>query len=63
VDIDTVRLTSTTESTDRLLAVAGLKWNFRSTWLLSANVLRPLTTAGLNTDWTPTVTLEHSFGR
>lgn len=63
VDIDTVRLTSTSDSTQRLLAVAGVKWNFRSTWLLSANVLRPLTTAGLNTDWTPTVTIERSFGR
>jgi hypothetical protein len=63
VGIDTVRLTTTTEPTARLVAAAGVKWNFTSTWLLSANVFRPLTEAGLTTRWTPTVTLDHSFGR
>jgi Putative MetA-pathway of phenol degradation len=63
VGIDTVRLTTTNESTARLFAAAGIKWNFRSTWLLSANVFHPLTEAGLTTKWTPTVTLDHSFGR
>jgi hypothetical protein len=63
VGIDTVRLTTTNEPTARLVAAAGVKWNFRSTWLLSANVFRPLTDAGLTTRWTPTVTLDHSFGR
>jgi hypothetical protein len=63
IDVDTIRLTSTNEPTDRLVAVAGLKWNFRSTWLLTANVVRPLTDAGLNASWTPTVTFDYSFGR
>jgi hypothetical protein len=63
VGIDTVRLTTTNEPTARLVAAAGVKWNFRSTWLLSANVFRPLTEAGLTTRWTPTITVDHSFGR
>ena len=62
-NIDTVRLTSTSQPISRVVAVAGMKWNFRSTWLLSANVLRPLTNSGLNASWTPTVTLDHSFGQ
>ena len=62
VNVETVRLTSTNETISRIVAVAGLKWNFRSTWLLSANVVRPLSDAGLNAPWTPTITLDHSFG-
>ena len=62
-NIDTVRLSSTNQPISRVVAVAGMKWNFRSTWLLSANVLRPLTDSGLNAAWTPTITLDHSFGQ
>lgn len=63
VNVDTVRLTSTNQAISRVVAVAGFRWNFRSTWLLSANVVRPLTDAGLNAPWSPTVTLDHSFGQ
>jgi Putative MetA-pathway of phenol degradation len=63
IDVDTVRLTSTNEPTGRLVAVAGFKWNFRSTWLITAHVVRPLTDAGLNAKWTPTVTFDYSFGQ
>jgi hypothetical protein len=63
IGVDTVRLTTTNEATARLVAAAGVKWNFRSTWLLSASVFRPLTEAGLTTRWTPTITVDHSFGR
>jgi hypothetical protein len=63
IGVDTVRLTATNEATERLVAAAGVKWNFRSTWLLSANVFRPLTEAGLTTRWTPTITVDHTFGR
>jgi hypothetical protein len=62
-NVDTIRLTSTSEQSARLVAVAGLKWNFRSTWLLTANVVRPMTDAGLNAPWTPTLTFEYSFAR
>jgi hypothetical protein len=33
-----------------------------STWLFTANVLRPLTDVGLNATWIPTVTFDYSFG-
>jgi len=63
INIDTVRLTSTNQPIMRAVAVAGVRWNFRSTWLFSANVVRPLTEAGLNAQWRPTITVDHSFGQ
>jgi Putative MetA-pathway of phenol degradation len=61
--VDTVRLGSTALGAERVIAIAGFKWNPAGTWLLSANVVRPLTTTGLNAAWTPSVTLDYSFGR
>jgi hypothetical protein len=61
--VDTIRLTSVDETTDRILAVAGIKWNLADTWLVSANVRRPLTTVGLNAGWVPTITFDYSFGQ
>jgi hypothetical protein len=61
--IETIRLTGVPQSLTRLVAVAGVKWNLGRTWLLSANVMRPLTSAGLNASWVPTMTLDYSFGR
>jgi hypothetical protein len=63
VGVETIRLTGVEETTDRLLAVAGVKWNIVDTWLVTANVRRPLTDVGLNADWVPTITLDYSFGR
>lgn len=61
--VDTIRLTSTDDTTDRIVAVAGFKWNVVGTWLLNASVVRPLTDVGLNASWIPTVTFDYSFGR
>jgi Putative MetA-pathway of phenol degradation len=59
--VDTVRLTSSDETADRLLVVAGFKWDIASTWLLTANILRPLTDVGLNARWVPSVTFDYWF--
>jgi hypothetical protein len=59
--VDTIRLSSSGEVADRLVAVAGVKWNVASTWLLTANVLRPLTDVGLNAEWVPSVTFDYWF--
>jgi Putative MetA-pathway of phenol degradation len=61
--VDTIRLTSSGETTDRLMLVGGFKWNVASTWLVTASVLRSLTTVGLNADWVPTITFDGWFGR
>ena len=61
VGVDTIRLTDVEQTTDRLLAVAGFKWNIADTWLLTANVRRPLTSVGLNAGWVPTITFDYSF--
>jgi len=62
VGVDTIRLTGIEETTDRIVAVGGVKWNMSSTWLFMANVLRPLTDVGLNATWIPTITFDYSFG-
>ena len=61
--VDTIRLTGVQEATHRVVAVAGFKWNLGGTWLVAANILRPLTSAGLNAQWVPTVSFDYSFRR
>ena len=62
-NVESIRLTSVEQTTDRLVSVVGVKWNVGRTWMLSANVRHPLTTAGLNASWIPTLTLDYSFQR
>lgn len=59
--VDTIRLTGSGETTDRIVLVAGFKWNVASTWLLTANVIRPLTDVGLSAPWVPGVTFDYWF--
>jgi hypothetical protein len=61
--IETIRLTASVEWTTRLDAVAGLRWNFAGPWVLSANVMRPLTSRGLTARWVPAFSLDYSVGR
>jgi hypothetical protein len=63
VGVDTIRLTAIEQTTDRVVAVAGIKWNIADTWLLTANVRRPLTDVGLNASWVPTITFDYAFGQ
>ena len=62
IGVDTIRLTGTDETADRIVAVGGFKWNVTGTWLVTANVLRSITDVGLNAGWVPTVTFDYSFG-
>jgi hypothetical protein len=62
IGVDTIRLTGVDETNNRIVAVGGFKWNVSGTWLVTANVLRPLTDVGLNASWVPTVTFDYSFG-
>ena len=61
--VDTIRLTTVTTGTNRLVAVAGFKWNITDTWLFNVSVLRPLTSAGLNAGWVPAFTFDYSLGQ
>ena len=63
VGVETIRLTGVPEATYRALAVGSLKWNIADTWLVSASVLRPLTSTGLTATVIPSVAVEYSFGR
>jgi hypothetical protein len=63
VGVETIRLTGVPEATYRALAVGSLKWNIADTWLVSASVLRPLTSTGLTATVIPSLAVEYSFGR
>jgi hypothetical protein len=61
--VDTIRLTQVGQGAERVAALGGFKWNLVGTWLLSAYILRPVTSTGLNAQWVPSLTLDYSFGR
>ena len=44
------------------MAVAGFKWNVGGRWLVTANVLLPLSDRGLRARLVPAVALDYSFG-
>jgi hypothetical protein len=60
--VETIRLSSTPQATTRLQVATGFRWNVATTWLLSVNVLRPLTTAGLNARWMTSVVFDYTLG-
>jgi hypothetical protein len=62
VGVETIRLTATPDSTNRVVAVAGIKYNVAAAWLMTANVSHFLSEAGLTAGWIPAVSLEYSFG-
>ena len=61
--VDTIRLTGSGESTERLVLVTGFKWNVGSTWLMTASAMRTLTSVGLNAEWVPSITFDYWFGQ
>ena len=60
--IETIRLSAVEGSSQRVVAIGGVKWNPTATWLVGANVLRRMTTGGLTAGWVPALTLEYVFG-
>jgi hypothetical protein len=61
--VDTLRLLPASGDDRSTMAVAGLKWNLAGTWLIQANVLMPLTDAGLTARYTPMIAVDYSFTR
>jgi hypothetical protein len=61
--VNTMRLIPGGEDQTTAFAVTGFKWNLGGTWLLHGHVLWPVTDAGLNARFTPTVALDYSFTR
>jgi hypothetical protein len=62
-NIATTRLSPVTTGTNTVLALLGCKWNIGGTWLLSANVLFPLTDSGLSGPPTPSIAFDYTFDR
>lgn len=61
--VDTLRLVTDGTSTHTSYAVAGFKWNVQGSWLVSGNVLLPLTDSGLRADVVPVFAVDYAFGR
>jgi len=61
--IETIRLIGIPQATTRAVAVLGFRWNVASKWVVSTNVVHPLTTTGLNAPWATNFTLDYSIGR
>lgn len=62
-NVSTTRLTGTDQSAQRVILAGGVKWSLASSWLLTANVVRPLTDVGLNANWVPTIMVDYAFRR
>lgn len=62
VGVSTIRLSSAGGASNRLIVVGGLRWNAASRWLISASVIRPVSTPGLNARWIGAITLDFSIG-
>ena len=60
--VETVRLSAVEQATERVVAIAGVKWNAHATWLVTANVARSLTSSGLTARWMSTIGAEYAFG-
>ena len=60
--VETIRLSATQESTTRGLVAAGVRWNLGAKFLLSASVMRAVTSAGLNARWVPAITFDYAIG-
>lgn len=61
--VSIIRLSAMDEAVQRFTAVGGVKWNPAGSWILSASVIRQLSTAGLTAGWVPGGTIEYVFGR
>lgn len=62
VGVETIRLMPQSTGAASLMGVAGIKWNLGRTWLLSGNMLFPLSEAGLRARPTPAVSIDYTFG-
>ena len=60
--VETVRLTALPETTHRAIFVVGVKWNVAGEGILGGHVMRPVTSAGLNSRWVAALTFDYSFG-
>lgn len=62
IDVQTLRLSATNQPSTRSLVSMGFRWNVAGRGLISGNVLRPLSTAGLNARWLASITFDYSLG-
>jgi len=59
----TTRLLPRSMDAATLMAVTGFKWNISTTWVVTANVLMPLSDTGLTARVTPAISVDYTIGR
>ncbi|MPZ21647.1 MAG: hypothetical protein GEV06_27715 [Luteitalea sp.] len=59
--VETIRLVADESRTRQAFAIAGIKWNLGRSWLLTTNVLIPMTTGGLTAKVVPTIAVEYAL--
>jgi hypothetical protein len=60
--VETVRLTALPETTHRAIFIVGVKWNIAGEGILGGHLMRPITSAGLNSRWVAALTFDYSIG-
>ena len=60
--VETIRLSAASRATTQAMISGGVRWNPYGRWLVSANLLHPLTTTGLTARWVGSLTIDYSFG-
>jgi hypothetical protein len=63
VGVETMRWLPAQGGVHTTFLVAGAKWNFAGSWLLSTNILMRVTDAGLRARVTPAVSIDYAFER
>jgi hypothetical protein len=61
LDVETTRLTSSGDTTDRIVVIGGLKWNLYRSVLLNLEVLHPVSRSGLYAPLVPAITVDYFF--
>lgn len=61
LDVETTRLTSSDDATNRVVVIGGLKWNLYRSVLLNVEVLHPISRSGLYAPLVPAITLDYFF--
>lgn len=62
VGVETIRLSAQPFVLNQGSIAGGVRWNPYGRWLVSGNVLHPLTSSGLTARWVASLTIDFSFG-
>lgn len=62
-NVSTQHLIGQESTVQRAQLVTGVKWSLGGSWLVSGNIVTPLTSGGMNPTWAPTLMVDYAFNR